>query len=194
MLRSGIGGSDDVQISPIDAEIVAGLFEDGLLLGAHTQHLQFSDVISRPGDRLMHVVDGDICGSVEVSLNAMRAAIGGLYAPGQVGHGPRQHIQIAGESRREKCYRNSDVSAFKPIDSVGRQHVEMGLSKGRQLTRLRPNQAINFIVNSNETAEGLYGAGPVFGWLIGQAVRHGPDAEVRIMRDKRDCRRPEICA
>ena len=92
-----IGG--EVEIAPIDAQIVAALGEHRLLARAHAQHRQAIQLIARREHRLIGRVDHEVGAGIEIDRHRVRRAIGRRDAPLDIGERAREHVEIVGQRR-----------------------------------------------------------------------------------------------
>ena len=186
------GGANHVEITPIDAKIVAGLFKNGLLLRAQTKDLDVIEAVAGPGDWFIHRVDGNLRAGVEIDLDFMGPRVSGPSGPGEIGDGPGEDVEIVGEGGREEREGEMDVGSCELKGGVGGKDLERGLRESGQLFGIAAHNAIRFAIDAHQAAKGLHRTGPVASGLIGEVVGGRPDAEVRIVCDKRNGGRAEV--
>lgn len=75
----------------------------GLLLTAHSQHLQVANSIAGPRNWLVGRVDYDLRCCIEVHRNIVCLTVGGLDTPRHVSHWPGQHFEVLRQPRVQKC-------------------------------------------------------------------------------------------
>ena len=114
----------------------------------------------------------------------MRRPVGRAGLPGDVGHGPGQHVQVVRQQRREERQGECDAAGLEAVDRARRRHFQGGLGHGRHIRRVGADAAEGLAVNAGHPAEAVVGAGPVADLCPGQGVAEGPGAEIRVMCDK----------
>ncbi len=82
-----IVGQGNVEVSPVDAEVVAGTVEDGLLLCADGEHGFGCSLMASEGDWLSGIAGGYVGLGFEKDRDRVGAAVDGVCGPGEVGYG-----------------------------------------------------------------------------------------------------------
>ena len=140
-------------------------------------------------------VDREFGRGVEVDRDVVRLAVGGLELVGQVGHRPRQQVDVLRQRRRHERQRQRHARAFERVDRPRRQHGQARLLRA---PARRPGLApiTRYALPSMRTRLvsrcGL--PGPVRRVRVGQVVGRRPDAEIRIARHQRRGGRHELGA
>ena len=107
----------------------------------------------------------------------MRASVGGMRAPGKVGYGARQHIEITHHCRREEGEVELDAVLLKLVSRMRCRDGVTGLLHCGDVLRVPADKTIGFAVDRRETCNRLLCAGPVSCVGIVEMVRGRPEAE-----------------
>ena len=111
-------GYDQMEVAPVDAEIVAGTVEDVLVARADGEDVLGRGLVAGVDDLFGGIVDGDDGIDVEQHGNVMRCAVGRLRRPGEVGHRARENIEIAEDGRREEGEMQVDARSLELIERM----------------------------------------------------------------------------
>ena len=194
---AGVGGSNlvlrggGVDVAPVDAQVVALLLEDRLVLRADAQDGETALVLPRPDDFLGRLVDRQVGAVAEIDGDGVVAAVHGAHVPGQIRQRPGQHVEVVGQGRRGEREGDFDPRPLEVVDRARRPDLEADLRQRRRLLRLVAHEPVGLAVDANQARQCLLLARPVAGGVVGQTVGARPDAEVGVAGDERDGRRPE---
>ena len=189
-LEAGAIWGRHVQVAPVDAQVVSGLGQDGLLCGAHSDHVQAWDLHTGPNDPLLRCVDGQLGGRVEVDRHVMLAPVSRPCFPRQVRYRTGKHLEIVGKRRGKERHVQPDAGLLEPVHSTGRRDLPVYLVHGRsrrRVSRLTTRAPVRLVIDSDQHRERLFRARPVLRGLVGEPIAHRPDTEIRIVHDQR-CR------
>src|SRR5580698_7595401 len=99
--------SGQVEVAPVDAQIVAGAVEHALIAGADVEHGEALRARAAPGDGLVRGVDGD--DRVYVDQDGQIVVVFARGAYGEVSHGAGEDVEVFGKCRREEADREADA-------------------------------------------------------------------------------------
>lgn len=111
---AGRGG--EVEVSPVDADVVALLAEDLLLDGSRAQILHTLFAAGFGDDGLARIVDGQLGCGFEVELYVVTGLIDGTDLPREVVHRTREQLQIIHQQRGGEDHLDLDASAEERVD------------------------------------------------------------------------------
>ena len=184
---SGVGNGE-MEIAPVDAQIVARAVQNALLARARVEHGERGNAAPPPRHFFIARVYGDQRIHVDEERNVVRALAGRRKR--EIRDRPRKQIEIFGKGRREKCDRQSDLRGLERVDGARGRDFKRSLLHGRRGARHRAHESVRLPVNPRQARDRLRSARPVFSVLVGKTIGHGPYAEIRSVRDERNRRRP----
>src|ERR1700733_2040319 len=173
-----------MEISPIDAQVVARPIQNILVTRAHIQHRQPSRAGSPPHYLLIGAVDRDARVCIQVDIHVVTNAVRRMDIPRYIRYRPGQYVDIVGKRRSEERQLQIDTARFELITSVGRRDFLRALAENWSPLRPSPQEAVTLSVNPYQACQWLLRASPVLYVFVCQMVGHQPDAEVRIVRDQ----------
>lgn len=112
----------EIEMSPVDAEIVAAAQERLLVRRPETQKLERIVMVAAPDDLVAGPVHAGFAAAVEIDFAAVRAAVGRIDAKDQIGERPGQHLEPMRQRRGQEGDRETDSLPFEGVDGPGRQH------------------------------------------------------------------------
>ena len=181
---AAVGGQ--VEIAPVDAQVVAALGEHRLLARADAQERQAIELEARSGRRLVRGVDHQVGRGVEVDLHLVILAIGGGGGPLQIGERAREHVEIVGQRRREEGEPDVGAGAGEFVDGAGGRNFHARLRQFGGGLPLAAHDPVGLAVDPRIGGERVRLAGPVFDAVAVQVVGRRPDAEIGIVGHQRD--------
>ena len=185
-----------IEIAPVDAQVVAGFRQQRLLLRAEPEQVAFGEAVAAPDDFLRQVVDCEMRRDIEVELDLMRLAVGGVELDVDDGQGTREQIEVVGQGGRGEGERQYDAGALEAGNGAGGQDIEIDLGQGGDIgvneAEFAAEEAVGRAVNADEAAERMGRAGPMSGVVGGELVGQRPDAEVGIVNGERHGWRSEV--
>src|SRR5579884_4299274 len=72
---AGFGRSNDVEIAPIDSQVITRLLQHGLLLGTGAQNLEAARVVSAPNNGLFAPIYGNLGTGIEIDGYLMSSPV-----------------------------------------------------------------------------------------------------------------------
>ncbi len=179
-----------IQVAPVDAHIVAAPHQHRLVPRSHTQHRLPVQLKTRRDHRLVVVVDHQVCRRIQVDAHLVRGAVGRSRREFEVRQRPRQYIEIVRQRRRQKGEAHRYASTAEFVHRSRGQHFQSRLLE-RRVPLLRPSHyGKQLSIDSRQRIQSVRFPRPLFRWFRIQLVRHGPDAEVGIVRNQRHRGRP----
>ncbi len=179
-----VARGDEVQVAPVDAEVVAGAVEDALVAGADGEDVGGFRLVAGEEDLLAVEAGGDVRVCAEVDADVVGAAVERVGGPGDVGDGAAEEVEVVEEGRGEEGQVELDGAVAEAIAGVGRGEGGGELLERGDVAGVAAHDAEGLAVDADETGELLGMAGPVAGGGLGQLVRLRPDAEVGVVRDE----------
>ena len=177
--------------SPVDAQIVARLLQDRLVLGAKAEQQEVARLPPVPEHLLVRHVDRPLRGHVEVERDLVRRAVARPGAEPDIARRAREEFEIVGEQRAHEADLQVDRPRLEAIDRPRGLHLERGLPHALG-ERFRPaHEPQRLAVHPHCAEQRELRAGPVARPVIVEPIGERPAARVRIDRDQRDGRRTE---
>ena len=181
-LGVGVVGHGEMEVAPVDAQVVAGTIEDALIAGTDVEDREIAGLRAAPGDRLVIRIDGDDRIDVKQDGNIVAALADGRE--GEIRHGPREDIKILGECRRKERQRQIHTAGPELVDGARGRDGERYLLHGGDFLGIGAHEAPGLAVDAGQPGDGLMRARPVGRVAIGEPVGERPDAEIRVMGDQ----------
>ena len=179
-------GDGQMEVAPVDAEVVSGAIERALFLRADVEDGEAVGLGAAPGDGLVGGVDGDAGIDIEADGDLVSDAVGRRDSPSQVGDRAREEGQILREGRGEKGEVEVESGGLEGVNGAGGVDLHGELLHRGEFAGIGAHEAVGLAVDADEADEGLLGSCPVAGVFGGEGVGHRPDAEVRVVGDERD--------
>ena len=183
-LRAGVVWRCEMEVAPIDAQIVARTIQNALILRANIQDGEPLSAGTAPGNRFIGSIDRD--DRIHIDEDGKIVVTLARCAHSEVSDRAGENIEILREGWREKGDGEADLASFELINGVRGCDLERGLRHRGHFTRISAHKAPRFAVDPGKAIEGLVAAGPVLRVLVSEFVGHGPDAEIGVVRDERD--------
>ena len=181
-------GNSYIEVSPVNAHVVARLLQHGLLRSSNAQQMKAVDFRARPDHWLVGAIGCNRSISVQIERNIMRFAVTGIHVPCHISDRARHDLHVVGKCRRKKLNSQLDLRALQSNYRAGCGDLTMDLVEGRNLAIRIAKVAIILSIDPYNAIQGLLISGPVLGRAIGKPIRRRPDTEVRVVHDNRSRR------
>jgi len=178
---AGLIAERKVQITPVNADLIAVPFEDGLSGGtdfrAHKRP-GFPCAVGLPGDFLLRTVNGPHTRNRAQDRYIVRRAVRRARLDLDVADRPRQQVEVVEQKRGEECHAKYDTGGFEGVQGARRSNSAAGLLHCGHIGRRRSRKAPGLAVNARHKREPVLRARPMTGLGVCQAVGRRPHAEV----------------
>ena len=159
-----------MEITPVDAQIVARAVQYALLARARVEHGEPGNAAAPPRHFFIARVHCDQRIRVDQEGNVMRAIA--RHSEREIRDRPRKQIEIFGKGRREESDRQSHLRGLERVDGARRRDFKRGLLHRRNGARRCAHESVRLPVNTRQARDRLRRAGPVFGVLVGKLIGH----------------------
>ena len=163
---------DRVQVAPVDASRIARLLEDRLLDRADAGPRKAGEPHVVPPDLLRGIVHRRLARVAVGDAHGVGLPVGRPHVPGQVGHGPREQVEVVRQGGRHEGQRDRHARAAETVDRAGRGYLgHSPLGQGGRASL--PHQPVLLAVHDHPAVEPLGLAGPVARVHFSQLIRLG---------------------
>ena len=177
-------GGGEVEVAPLDAEIVSRAVQRGLIGLAHLDggHTGYGQNLPL-GGIVPSLVHDELLGGQDGSGDGVILAVHRLVGQGDVAHGAGQDGEIVGEQGRGEADGEADLTVGEYVGGGegGDVHRDL-LHLGATLTDT--HEELFLAVHRADTDEGVVGARPMLDGDVVEAVGHGPNGEVGVNVDE----------
>ena len=173
-----------IQISPVDGDVVAGMAQHVLLAAARIGEVQpiHVECIGQHGRALIAVIADVVIGAERQLHLARRLFHGKAHAR----HRRGEQIHVLGQHGRLKHHAERRARRLEAEGAARGRHHRSRLLRRRGLTRAQ--KAVGLAVHANLAVQPLAGTGPVGRVAIGQPIVRAPNREIGIIHHQRHCR------
>ena len=177
-------GSGEVEVAPLDAEIVSRAVQGGLVGLAHPDggHIGYGKDLSFGGIVPLLVHD-ELLGGQDRGGDGVILAVHRLVGQGDIAHGAGHEGEIVGEKRGGEADGEVDLPVGEHVGGgqggdVHRDLLHLGAAVADA------HEELFLAVHRADTDEGVVGARPMLDGDVVEAVGHGPDREVGVNVDE----------
>ena len=184
----------EVEIAPVDARIVARVFQDRLRRAADLHG--FDPAAAGHGlhrDRLLpRRIEAKFLRRAELRAKRVRVPVQRLRPERQIGDRAAAQQQIVGKNGRKEARRQADTMRLKNILRGKRRYFHGNLTHRDASGLFAAHEAVLFAVDPQHAVDGVAVARPMTRCRLVECIPAGPDAEIGIDCDQGNRRCSEL--